>query len=251
MSDNGTERIVEESSKKPGFFKRLWRFIRNTMILAMILVPCGYAAKLQLKLRDVYDTTDSLKNALSESYARLDSLKLIQDNELLFKDSLDDLVEKKLDEGVTNAMISIDTTQLPLPSDGILYHEIKLRSVESGLAILNDGLEAHFSSGLDDGVLSLLPILVATDVLGLVIGIPEGNLGSVLVELEYLEDIEDQFYDFLELSLELVRGHEHVGVILGKGTYPCKAVELAALLVTVNRTELCHPQGEVPVGPGR
>ena len=110
MSDNGTERIVEESSKKPGFFKRLWRFIRNTMILAMILVPCGYAAKLQLKLRDVYDTTDSLKNALSESYARLDSLKLIQDNELLFKDSLDDLVEKKLDEGVTNAMISIDTT---------------------------------------------------------------------------------------------------------------------------------------------
>ena len=80
------------------------------MILAMILVPCGYAAKLQLKLRDVYDTTDSLKNALSESYARLDSLKLIQDNELLFKDSLDDLVEKKLDEGVTNAMISIDTT---------------------------------------------------------------------------------------------------------------------------------------------
>ncbi len=64
--------------------------------------------------------------------------------------------------------------------------------------------------------------------LGLVVGIPKGNLGGVLVEFEYLEDIENQFYDFLELSLELVRGHEHVGVILGKGTYPCKAVELAA-----------------------
>ena len=56
-------------------------------------------------------TIDSLRNALSESYARLDSLKLLADNELLVRDSLNDLIDRKLDDGVTRASFIIDTTR--------------------------------------------------------------------------------------------------------------------------------------------
>lgn len=144
MSDNGTERIYEESGKKTGFFKRLWRFIRNTLILAMILVPCGYAVKLQLKIKDKSYLADSLRNALSESYARLDSLKLLMDNEALLKDSLDDIVDKKLDEGLTKAMIMIDTTMDWLTARKAAEDNIALDNwIDTLCARYPDGVASH------------------------------------------------------------------------------------------------------------
>ena len=144
MSDNGTERINEKSGKKTGFFKRLWRFIRNTLILAMILVPCGYAAKLQLKLKDKSYLADSLRNALSDSYIRLDSLKLLMDNEALLKDSLDDIVDKKLDEGLTKAMIMIDTTMDWLTARKAAEDNIALDNwIDTLCARYPDGVASH------------------------------------------------------------------------------------------------------------
>jgi hypothetical protein len=144
MSDNGTERFNEESGKKTGFFKRLWRFIRNTLILAMILVPCGYAAKLQLKIKDKSYLADSLRNALSESYARLDSLKILMDNEALLKDSLDDIVDKKLDEGLTKAMIMIDTTMDWLTARKAVEENIALDNwIDTLCARYPDGVASH------------------------------------------------------------------------------------------------------------
>ena len=154
-------------------------------------------------------------------------------------------------EPLRQVVVHLDGAELPLSSDGVLDHKVELRAVEGGLAIFNNGLQALFLSGFDDGVLSLLPVLVASDVLGLVVWIPEGNLGRVLVELEDPEHIEDQVDDLLELTLELVRGHEHVGVILGEGTYPGKSVELSALLVTVNGSELRQSQRKILVRPWR
>ena len=144
MSDNGTERFNEESAPKTGFFKKLWRFIRNTLILAMILVPCGYAVKLQLKLKDTSDTTDSLRNALSESYARLDSLKLLMDNEALLKDSLDDMVDRKLDDGLSKAMILIDTTMDWLTARKAVEDNISLDNwIDTLCARYPDGVASH------------------------------------------------------------------------------------------------------------
>ena len=154
-------------------------------------------------------------------------------------------------EPLRQVIVHLNGAELPLPADSVLDHKVKLRAVEGGLAIFNNGLQALFLSGFDDGVLSLLPVLVASDVLGLVVWIPEGNLGRVLVELEDPEHIEDQVDDLLELTLELVRGHEHVGVILGEGTYPGKSVELSALLVTVNGSELRQSQRKILVRPWR
>ena len=144
MSDNGTEIIKDESTRKPGFFRKLWRFIRNLFIVAMILVPCGYAAKLQLKLKDRSYLADSLRNALSESYARLDSLKLLMDNEALLKDSLDDIVDKKLDEGLTKAMIMIDTTMDWLTARKAAEDNIALDNwIDTLCARYPDGVASH------------------------------------------------------------------------------------------------------------
>ncbi len=150
-------------------------------------------------------------------------------------------------EPLRQVVVHLDGAELPFPSDGVLDHEVKLRAVERGLAIFNNGLESFLLGGLDDGVLRLLPVLVASDVLGLVVRIPEGDLSRILVELEDSEHIENQVDDLLELALELVRGHEHVGVILSEGANPGESVELTALLVTVNGSELGESQRKILV----
>ena len=146
MTDNGTGRITEDSNSngKTGFFRGLWRFFRNAFIVALILVPCGYAVKLQLKLKDTYYMTDSLKNALTESYARLDSLKLMQDSEALLKDSLDDMVDRKLDDGLSKAMIMIDTTMDFIAARKAVEDNITLDYwVDTLCARYPDGVASH------------------------------------------------------------------------------------------------------------
>ncbi len=85
----------------------------------------------------------------------------------------------------------------------------------------------------------------------MVVLVPEGNLGRVVLELEDLEHIEYQVDDLLELVHELVRTHEHVGVVLGEAADAGEAVELAALLVAVDGTELGVPQRKILVGTRR
>ncbi len=99
-----------QEKKKDGFFRRLGRFLRNLLITALIIVPIGYSAKLQLKLQKEYRVTDSLRTALEYSRILLDSLKIMQDKEAMLMDSLDDMVDKKLDELATLAMMTMDTT---------------------------------------------------------------------------------------------------------------------------------------------
>ena len=144
MSDNVTERTAGDSAKRPGFFKRLWRAMRSMLILAMILAPCGYAVKLHLKLLDAQETADSLRTALSESSALLDSLKVMQDKEILLRDSLDDLVEKKLDEGASEAMIVIDTTMDWLTARKAIEEKIDLSGwLDTLCAAYPEGVAAH------------------------------------------------------------------------------------------------------------
>ena len=88
-----------------------WKFFRGLLLAALILTPSYFAIRQRLDMGKTDKTIDSLRNALSESYARLDSLKLLADNELLVRDSLNDLIDRKLDDGVTRASFIIDTTR--------------------------------------------------------------------------------------------------------------------------------------------
>ena len=88
-----------------------WKFFRGLLLAALILTPSYFAIRQRIDIGKTDKTIDSLRNALSESYARLDSLKLLADNELLVRDSLNDLIDRKLDDGVTRASFIIDTTR--------------------------------------------------------------------------------------------------------------------------------------------
>ena len=88
-----------------------WKFFRGLLLAALILTPSYFAIRQRIDMGKTDKTIDSLRNALSESYARLDSLKLLADNELLVRDSLNDLIDRKLDDGVTRASFIIDTTR--------------------------------------------------------------------------------------------------------------------------------------------
>ncbi len=92
------------------FWKRLLRTLRNLIIAALIIVPCLYSVKIRLKLNDMDNSVDSLRSALAASYQIIDSLKTIQDDEILTRDRLDDMIDRKLGDRSTEAMFTIDTT---------------------------------------------------------------------------------------------------------------------------------------------
>ena len=137
-------KVVEKGQKKDSFFRRMLRFFRNLLIFTLIVFSCGYSVKLQYKLKEEREVTDSLKLVLSEYVSRLDSIKLMQDNEMLVKDALDDVVDKKLDEGVSAATISMDTTVDYETAKNAIDKYIGLEAwVDSLCASYPEGVAAH------------------------------------------------------------------------------------------------------------
>ena len=53
-------------------------------------------------------------------------------------------------ETLREVVVYLDCTKLPLSSDGILHHEVELRSIERSLTILNYSVESLLGSSLDD-----------------------------------------------------------------------------------------------------
>ena len=71
-----------------------------------------------------------------------------------------------------------------------------------------------------------------------------------ILEVHRFEHDGDNVHYTEELILHLVRTTEDVRIILRKATYTCQTVQLATLLVTANRTELCQTQRQVFVRTG-
>ncbi len=63
-------------------------------------------------------------------------------------------------------------------------------------------------------------------------------------------DLIDQTGHAFDLLLDLLRGHEDMGIVLGKAAHPHQPVELAGFLVAVYQSQLTHAQGKIPVGAG-
>ena len=150
-------------------------------------------------------------------------------------------------ETLRKVVVHLDCSELPLSSYGILHHEVELRTIECCLTILDDCIESLLSSRLDDGCLSLLPVLVRTDVLLCIVRVTERYLCNVLIEVQGLEHIKDDVDDLAELLLDLIRTTEQVGIILSEAAHTGESVKLTALLVTVHGTELCKPDRELLV----
>ncbi len=153
-------------------------------------------------------------------------------------------------EALREVVVHLDRSQLPFAADGVLYHEVELRAVEGGFAVLHDRLQPLLLGRPDDGRLGLLPVLVRTDVLLAVVGVAQRNLCRIVVELQRLEDIEHDVDHPLELLEQLVRPYEQVRVVLREAAHARQSVQLARLLVTVNRAELRQTHGQLLVRTG-
>ena len=104
-----------------------WGFFRSLLLAALILTPSYFAIRQRIDMGKTDKRIDSLRNALAESHAMLDSLKLLADNELLVRDSLNDLIDRKLDDGVTKASFIIDTTRDWMIAQQAITNNIQLK----------------------------------------------------------------------------------------------------------------------------
>ena len=87
-------------------------------------------------------------------------------------------------EAYRQVIVHLDGTQLPAAADSVLHHEVELRTVESGLAILHLSVQALLLTSVDDSLLCLCPHLVRTDVLLVVVRVAERDLRLEVVEVE-------------------------------------------------------------------
>ena len=150
-------------------------------------------------------------------------------------------------EALRQVVVNLDCTKLPTTADGILNHEVELRTVEGSLANLLVYLKTLLTASLADSVLRLSPNLLATDVLLGILRIVERNLSLVIVEAEDAEHLEDDVNDVLKLLFYLIRTNKEVSVVLCKGTYTCQSVQLATLLIAEHCTKLGDTQRQILV----
>ncbi len=135
---------TQEKPNKDGFFKKLWRFIRNIFILGLIIFLAGYSVKLRFQLRESNEAVDSLRAVIESNYVKLDSLILLQDQEAMLRDSLDDVVDRMLGDRATLAMITIDTTLDLSTAQKAIEESVDLQGwVDSLCAPFPEGVSAH------------------------------------------------------------------------------------------------------------
>lgn len=79
------------------------------------------------------------------------------------------------------------------------------------------------------------------------LGVSQRELNAVVVQADAGEDEFDQFQRAAELVLDLLRGAEEVGVVLGQSADAEHAVEFARLFVAIDGSELGQPDREVAV----
>ena len=148
-------------------------------------------------------------------------------------------------EALRKVVVNLYRTQLPASADGILNHEVELRTIESGLAVFNLCLQAFLLAGIDDGLFALCPHFVGANVLQLVVRVAKRNLRLDIVEIEYRENSLNYIHHAKELALDLIGTAEDVSIVLSERPYASKSVKFAALLVTVNSAELGNAQRQV------
>ena len=148
-------------------------------------------------------------------------------------------------EAVRQVIVYLNSTELPTTTDGILHHEVELRTIERCLTKLYTSIETLLCACFLNGCFALFPYLVRADILLLVLWVAEGNLRLVVIETEGLEHLEDDIDIVLKLCLYLVRAHEDMCIILREGTNTCKSMKLTTLLVAEYGSELCDTQWKI------
>ncbi len=141
-------------------------------------------------------------------------------------------------------VIYLYRSQLPTTSQGIFYHEVELRAIESGLTEFDFGLESFFATRFHNRILRLFPVFVATDIFFFVIGVAERYLRFEVLKVERIENDEDDIHHFQKFLFHLIGRAENVRVVLGKSANTCQSVQFAAFFVSIHGSELRQAQGQ-------
>ena len=149
-------------------------------------------------------------------------------------------------EALRQVVVHLNGTQLPTTTDGILNHEVELRTIECSLTVFHLGGQTLLLASLHNSLLSQCPIFVSTNILIVVVRITQTDL-SLEVESEGCQHDTDDIHYVQELLLYLVRTAEQVGIILSERTYTSQSVQLTTLLITIHRTKLSNTQRQIAV----
>ena len=76
-------------------------------------------------------------------------------------------------EALGQVVVHLDGTQLPTTADGILDHEVQLRTIEGCLAVFYLGVQSLLLASLLDSFFSQCPVFVRTHILLVVVGVAE------------------------------------------------------------------------------
>ena len=148
-------------------------------------------------------------------------------------------------ETLWQVVVNLDGTELPTATQCVLNHEVELRTIESGLTILNMSVHTFLTACLDDCVLCLLPYLVRTHILVVVVLVAKRDLSLEILEVKSAEDDLNDLHHFDELFFHLVGTAEDMCVVLSERAHTSQSVQLARLLVAINRTELSTTERQV------
>ena len=129
-------------------------------------------------------------------------------------------------ESFRQVIVYLDRAQLPAASDGILDHEVELGAVEGCFTIFDFCGKSFLATSLYNGAFCQSPVLVSANVLVVVVGVSQRDLG-LEVESKGFEHNANDVHHVEELLLHLVWTAEDVSIILSKGTHAREAVQLA------------------------
>src|SRR5919199_525043 len=146
---------------------------------------------------------------------------------------------RRLDE------VDLDRGKLPLASEYVARHEVRLGTVEGGLALDRLILDAVRIERRPQRIRRLLPLLVIRHVLSL--AATQAELHVVAMELVRVEHLADQVQRPAELLFDLVGRTEDVAVVLRQAAHACEPRKLARLFVAVERRELGEAQWKLTV----
>ena len=76
-------------------------------------------------------------------------------------------------ETLRQVVIHLDCSKLPATSDGVFHHEVEFRSIECSLTKFGAGVKSFFGASFNDSLLSLCPVLIASHIFILVVGVAE------------------------------------------------------------------------------
>ena len=152
-------------------------------------------------------------------------------------------------EAFGQVVVELHGPQLPLATDRVADHEVRLRSVERGLSFTLGEFEAGLLKDFAEDTLGLIPQFVGADIL-VGAGLTHAELDAIVLEADGGKDELHQVERVLEFLFNLIGRAEEVGVVLGEAADSQHAVEFARLLVPIDGAELGQPDREVTVRSG-